>query len=176
MLFTTPTPVALNNLPLTAEPINITAPFISIMASPTNVTVPPINIMAPFINAPNIQPIKAKVMSMNNNAFAYGLTNSIKPSNIKLSGTEPSTARRNNDGNNSSNNKGKNATYLYELVNVKNLTADIDFLNCHFNNLYDRINIPQKAKIKGFLTMLCGITLNFYYRNKAIYITFDGIG
>ena len=31
------------------------------------------------------------------------------------------------------------------------------------------------AKIKAFLIMLCGITLNFYYRNKATYITFNGI-
>jgi hypothetical protein len=23
--------------------------------------------------------------------------------------------------------------------------------------------------------MLCGITLNFYYKNKATYVTFDGI-
>jgi len=31
------------------------------------------------------------------------------------------------------------------------------------------------AKIKAFPTMLCGITLNFYYRNKATYITFNSI-
>ena len=31
------------------------------------------------------------------------------------------------------------------------------------------------AKIKGFLTMLYNITLNFYYRNKVTYITFNGI-
>src|SRR6266568_7503297 len=30
-------------------------------------------------------------------------------------------------------------------------------------------------KIKGFLTMLCGITFNFYYKNKATYTTFNGI-
>ena len=31
------------------------------------------------------------------------------------------------------------------------------------------------AKIKAFLIILCGITLNFYYRNKATYITFNSI-
>ena len=44
-----------------------------------------------------------------------------------------------------------------------------------FNNLYNKISIPQKAKIKGFLIILHSITLNFYYRNKATYITFNGI-
>ena len=81
-------------------------------------------------------------MSINNNTFAYGLTSSIEPSS-----TEPSIARHNN--------KGKNATYfcdddnnnnppnllefrtninLDELVNIKNLTIDIDFLNYYFND------------------------------------------
>jgi len=31
------------------------------------------------------------------------------------------------------------------------------------------------AKIKAFLIILYGITLNFYYRNKATYITFNSI-
>jgi len=44
-----------------------------------------------------------------------------------------------------------------------------------FNDLYNRVNIPQVAKIKAFLIILYSITLNFYYRNKATYITFDGI-
>ena len=43
------------------------------------------------------------------------------------------------------------------------------------NNLYNKVGISQKAKIKGFLMMLYGITLNFYYKNKAIYITFNSI-
>ena len=58
---------------------------------------------------------------MNNNAFVHGLTGSIEPS-----GTEPSIAK-------SSNNKGKSATYLYDN-NPPNLTLDIDFLDCHFND------------------------------------------
>jgi hypothetical protein len=44
-----------------------------------------------------------------------------------------------------------------------------------FNNFYNRVNIPQVVKIKGFPIMLHGITLNFYYENKATYITFNGI-
>ena len=46
-------------------------------------------------------------MSINNNAFIYGLTGSMEPSS-----TEPSTARRDNVGNKSSNDKGKSTTYL----------------------------------------------------------------
>ena len=66
-------------------------------------------------------------MFINNNAFTYSLTSSIKPS------IEPSTVRRGNNSNRSSNNKGKNTTYLYNN-NPPDLTVDINFLNCHFNN------------------------------------------
>ena len=44
-----------------------------------------------------------------------------------------------------------------------------------FNNFYNGVSIPQEAKIKGFLIMLYSITLNFYYRNKVTYITFNSI-
>ena len=44
-----------------------------------------------------------------------------------------------------------------------------------FNNFYNRVNILQKVKIKGFLIILYSITLNFYYKNKATYITFNSI-
>ena len=44
-----------------------------------------------------------------------------------------------------------------------------------FNNLYNRVSIPQEVKIKGFLIILYSITLNFYYRNKATYTTFNSI-
>jgi hypothetical protein len=44
-----------------------------------------------------------------------------------------------------------------------------------FNNLYNRVNIPQAVKIKGFLIILHSITLDFYYENKATYITFNSI-
>ena len=44
-----------------------------------------------------------------------------------------------------------------------------------FNNFYNKVNILQKIKIKGFLIILYSITLNFYYKNKATYTTFNGI-
>ena len=80
-----------------------------------------LNRLIPIETAKNI------VTSINNNTFAYGLTGSIKPS------TEPSTARRDNNGNRSSNDKGKSATYLYDN-NPPDLTIDINFLDCHFND------------------------------------------
>ena len=67
------------------------------------------------------------VMSINNNTFTYSLTSSIEAS------TEPSTVRRSNNGNRSSNNKDKNTTYLYNN-NPPNFTVNINFLNCYFND------------------------------------------
>jgi hypothetical protein len=67
-----------------------------------------------------IKTAKNIVMTMNNNAFIYSLTGSTEPS-----GTEPSIAR--------SNNKGKSATYFCDN-NPPDLTVDINFLDCHFNN------------------------------------------
>jgi hypothetical protein len=64
---------------------------------------------------------------MNNDAFTYSLTGSIEP------GTEPSIVRRDNVGNKSSNDKGKSTTYLYDN-NPPDLTIDIDFLNCYFDD------------------------------------------
>ena len=52
---------------------------------------------------------------------------------------------------------------------------NFDYKLTIFNNLCNRVNILQEVKIKGFLIMLYGITLNFYYRNKAIYTTFNSI-
>ena len=75
-----------------------------------------------------IKTVKNIVMSINNDAFAYSLTGSIEPGN-----TEPSIVRRGNIGNKSSNNKGKSVTYLYNN-NPPDLTIDIDFLDCHFDN------------------------------------------
>ena len=73
-------------------------------------------------------------MSINNNAFIYGLTSSIEPSSIEPGGTEPSIVRRGNANNKSSNNKGKSATYLYNDKDPPNLTVNINFLNYYFNN------------------------------------------
>ena len=67
-----------------------------------------------FITLNRLIPIKTAkniVMSINNNAFAYSLTSSMEPSS-----TESGTVRRGNK------------------VNIKNLTVNIDFLNCYFNN------------------------------------------
>ena len=67
-------------------------------------------------------------MFINNNAFTYSLISSIEPSSI-----EPSTVRRGNISNKSSNNKGKSITYFYNN-NPPDLTIDIDFFDCHFDN------------------------------------------
>jgi hypothetical protein len=75
-----------------------------------------------------IETAKNIVTSMNNNAFVHGLTGSIEPG-----GTEPGTVRRGDDGNRSSNDKGKSATYLYDN-NPPDLTVDIDFLDCYFDD------------------------------------------
>ena len=61
-----------------------------------------------------IKTAKNIVTSINNNAFIYSLTSSIEPS-----GTEPSIVR--------SNNKDK-------LVNIENLTINIDFLDYYFDD------------------------------------------
>ena len=52
---------------------------------------------------------------------------------------------------------------------------NFDYKLMIFNDLYDRVGIPQEVKIKGFLTMLRSITFNFYYKNKATYTTFNSI-
>jgi hypothetical protein len=66
-----------------------------------------------------IKTAKNIVTSINNNAFIYGLTSSIEPSSIEPSGTEPSIVRSNNTD---------------KLVNIENLTININFLNYYFNN------------------------------------------
>jgi hypothetical protein len=63
-----------------------------------------------------IETAKNIVISMNNNAFIHSLTGSMEPGGTEPGNTEPSTARCGNK------------------VNIKNLTIDIDFLNCHFND------------------------------------------
>jgi len=96
-----------------------------------------------------IKTTKNIVIFMNNNAFAHGLTGGTEPGGI-----EPNIVRHGDIGNKSSN-KGKSATYFCnnnnddnppdllefrtninsdEPVNIENLTVDIDFLHCYFNN------------------------------------------
>ena len=52
---------------------------------------------------------------------------------------------------------------------------NFDYKFTIFNDFCNRVSIPQEVKIKGFLIILYSITFNFYYGNKAIYITFNGI-
>jgi hypothetical protein len=63
-----------------------------------------------------IKTVKNIVIFINNNAFVYSLTGNIELSGIKPSGIEPSTARHSNK------------------VNIENLTVNINFLNCHFDD------------------------------------------
>ena len=44
-----------------------------------------------------------------------------------------------------------------------------------FNDLCDRVGILQEVKIKGFPMMLYSIALDFYYKNKVTYTTFNSI-
>jgi hypothetical protein len=63
-----------------------------------------------------IEIAKNIVTSINNNAFVHGLTGSTEPGSTEPGGMEPGTARRG------------------DKVNTENLTVDIDFLDCHFDN------------------------------------------
>jgi hypothetical protein len=81
--------------------------------------------------------------------------------------------------------EAKATTYGRDLVTLVKIymeeskySGEDNNFNCKFtifNDLCDRVDIPQAVKIKGFLIMLRGIALDFYYKNKAIYITFDSI-
>ena len=89
-----------------------------------------------FITLNGLIPIKTAkniVMSMNNNAFIYGLTGSTEPNNMEFS-----TVKYSNIGNKSSNNKGKSAIYFYndnnDNINIENLTININLFNCHFDD------------------------------------------
>ena len=128
IMFTTPIPVALNDLPLIAK-----------LPLPINVVAPPINTTAPSINALNTQPIEAKAIINYSRDLA---------TLIKIYIKESKYSRENNNFN-------------YKLT--------------IFYNLYNRVNIPQAAKIKGFLIILYSIIFNFYYRNKITYVTFNNI-
>ena len=69
-----------------------------------------------------IKTAKNIVISINNNAFAHSLTSGIEPG-----GTEPGTAKYGNK-------EFAVNINLDKLVNIKNLTVNINLLNCHFNN------------------------------------------
>ena len=91
-----------------------------------------LNRLIPIKTAKNI------IISINNNAFVHGLTGSTEPSGTEPGGTEPSTAR--------SNDKGKSTTYFCndnnDDINIENLTVDINFLNCHFNDDGQDLALP----------------------------------
>ena len=63
-----------------------------------------------------IETAKNIVIFINNNAFVYGLIGSTEPSGMEPGNTESGIVRRG------------------DKVNIENLTVNIDFLNCHFNN------------------------------------------
>ena len=89
-----------------------------------------------------IKTAKNIVISINNNAFTYSLTSGTEPGSM-----EPGIVKYNNKGksatyfcnNNDNNNlpnllKFRTNINLDKLVNIKNLTVNIDFLNCYFND------------------------------------------
>jgi len=76
-------------------------------------------------------------------------------------------------------NYGRDLVTLAKIyIEESKYSGENDNFDCKltiFNDLCDKVEIPQTVKIKGFLTMLYSIALDFYYRNKATYVTFNGI-
>jgi hypothetical protein len=120
--------------------------------SPTNVTAPSINVTAPSTNV-TAPPINVTAPPIN----------AIAPS-IKVTAAV---------------NYGRDLATLVKMYTEESKYSgeddNFDRKLTIFNDLYNRIGIPQEVKIKGFPTMLRSITLNFYYGNKATYTTFDSI-
>ena len=71
-----------------------------------------------------IKTAKNIVISINNNAFIYSLTSNTEPSGTEPSSIKFSTARYGNK------------------VNTKNLTVNINFFNCYFNNNGQDLALP----------------------------------
>jgi hypothetical protein len=81
--------------------------------------------------------------------------------------------------------EAKATTYSRDLATLAKIyteeskySREDNNFNCKlmiFNDLYDRVDIPQAAKIKGFPIILHSIALDFYYENKVTYITFNSI-
>jgi len=44
-----------------------------------------------------------------------------------------------------------------------------------FQDMCDKIDLPDAARGRGFSTMLRGLALDFYYENKKLYITLEGM-
>ena len=141
--------LAVSNDFSTAEP----PLFIDVMA-------PPINITAPFTDITAPLPINVTAFFMN---VITPFINAIAPS------TKATAA----------------VNYSRDLVTLAKMYTEESKYNKKdnnfnrkliiFNDLCNRVGIPQEAKIKGFLIMLHSITLDFYYGNKVTYITFNSI-
>ena len=133
----------------TAKPplfIDITAPSINIMASFMDIMAPlPINIMVPFINVTA--------------PFINAIALFIKATAAVNYGRDLATLAKMYTEESKYSKEDDNFNYKFII----------------FNNLYNRVSILQEVKIKGFLIMLHSITLDFYYKNKAIYTTFNSI-
>jgi hypothetical protein len=144
----TPTPAVSNDLP-TAElpsPTDVTAPSTDVTAPSTDVTAPsPTNVTAPSTNV------------------------TAPPTNATAPSTKATAAV----------NYGRDLATLAKMYTEESKYSgeddNFDRKLMIFNDLCDRVDIPQEAKIKGFPTMLRSIALDFYYENKATYTTFDDI-
>jgi len=142
------TPAVLNDLP-TAElplPTDVTAPSMDVTAPSTDVTAPlPTNVTAPSMNV-TAPPINATAPSIKATAAV---------------------------------NYGRDLATLVKMYTEKSKYSgeddNFDRKLMIFNDLCNRVDIPQEAKIKGFPMMLRGIALDFYYENKATYTTFNDI-
>ena len=123
------------------------------LLSPMDVMAPPINVTAPFMDVTAPLPINVMAPSTNITAPSIKATAAINYSRDLATLAKIYT---------------EESKYSKEDDNFNHkLTI--------FNNLYNRVKILQAVKIKGFLIMLCSITLNFYYKNKATYTTFNNI-
>ena len=99
-----------------------------------------------------IKTAKNIVIFINNNAFTCSLTGG-----IELSSTEPSTTRRSDVSNKSSNDKGKSATYFYDNNNNNNNNPP-DLLEFMVNiNLDELVNIANLTIISTSLTAILTI-------------------
>ena len=86
-----------------------------------------------------IKTTKNIVISINNNAFTYSLTNNIEPSTAKHSDNKGKSTTYFYNNNNGDNNPPNLLEFIVntnsdELVNIENLTVNINFLNCYFND------------------------------------------
>ena len=127
--------------------------FIAKPPSPIDVTAPSINVMAPFIDVTASLPMNVMVPFTNVTAPPTNVTATVNYGRDLATLAKMYTEE--------SKYSGKDNNFNYKLT--------------IFNDLCNRVGIPQKVKIKGFLIMLRGIALNFYYKNKATYTTFNSI-